>query len=70
MLGLLQISLEIDKTSIVDQPGQDYLNIVDVPHCFSLTCETGGVGDKCPSLELGEDEDGGCNDGDLSAMID
>ena len=70
MLGPLRIFFKIDKTAIITQPGQNYLNIFDVPHCFSDTCGTGGVGDECPSLELGEDEDGGCNDEDLSTMID
>lgn len=54
-LWLLGISIEIDNTAIVTQPGQDYLNVVDVPHCFSDTCGPGGVGDECPSLELGKD---------------
>ena len=70
MLGLFRISLKVDNAAIITQPGQNYLNIVDVPHCFSETCWTGGVGDECPSLGLGKDEDGGCNDGDLSTMID
>ena len=57
MLGLFRISLEIDNTATVTQPGQDYLNIVDVILCFFDTCaRAGGVGDEWPSLELGKEE--------------
>jgi hypothetical protein len=64
LLRFFRVTLEVNVKLICSEPIQEYLNVLNVRPCLPNALRTGGFGQERPSLDLREDEDGGCNDRD------
>lgn len=61
---VFRVILKINVKIVSSKPIQDHVNVLNVSLGRSDAPRTGGFGQERPSLDLREDENGGCNDRD------
>lgn len=64
LLWFFRVTLKINVKIVSSKPIQDHVNVLNVSLGRSDAPRTGGFRQERPSLDLREDENGGCNDRD------
>lgn len=64
LLWFCQVTLEIYVKLVSSKPFQKHLNVVNIAICLLDALMTGRFSQGRPSLDLREDQNGGCNDRD------
>lgn len=64
LLWFCQVTLEIYVKLVSSKPFQKHLNVVNIAICLLDALRTGRFSQGRPSLDLREDQNGGCNDRD------